>query len=476
MPAPADDLDLLAIGRGLITAPAGCGKTELIAKALARPIGRKPILVLTHTNAGVAALRGRLNRAGVPPKNYRLFTIDGWAMRLIATFPKRSGHPPEILKLTNPGTEYPGIRVAAGKLLEAGHVNDILAASYARLLVDEYQDCTVRQHAIVCHAAHALPTCVLGDRMQAIFGFGNDRLANWESEVCKHFPVVGELQRPWRWINAGAELFGHWLLEVRGKLLAGEQIDLRAAPAAVSWVELDGANDHQRRLAAARVRSPDGYGCVLIIGDSKNPKSHRQFAGQTPGAVTVEAVDLKDLVEFARKFDVAAPDALEKLALFGEGMMTNAGAADLIRRVTSLRAGRARTPPTDVELAALAFVDEPSHKRAVDLLVEMGKQAGVRTHRPAVLRACTRALQLCTGEDPISLHDAAIRMREQNRLIGRALPRRSVGSTLLLKGLEAEVAVILDADGLDARNLYVAMTRGSKALTICSKKPVLNPR
>jgi len=60
------------------------------------------------------------------------------------------------------------------------------------------------------------------------------------------------------------------------------------------------------------------------------------------------------------------------------------------------------------------------------------------------------------------------------RLIGRPLPKRAVGSTLLLKGLEAEVAVVLDAGNLDARNLYVAMTRGSKKLIICSKSPVLN--
>src|SRR5258708_27842733 len=42
---------------------------------------------------------------------------------------------------------YPAIRDAASGLLEAGHINDILAANYARLLVDEYQDCSVRQHA-----------------------------------------------------------------------------------------------------------------------------------------------------------------------------------------------------------------------------------------------------------------------------------------------------------------------------------------
>ena len=59
------EIDLRAIERGTVTAPAGCGKTQLIAHALAGHRGNKPILVLTHTNAGVAALRGRLDRAGV---------------------------------------------------------------------------------------------------------------------------------------------------------------------------------------------------------------------------------------------------------------------------------------------------------------------------------------------------------------------------------------------------------------------------
>jgi DNA helicase-2/ATP-dependent DNA helicase PcrA len=91
------------------------------------------------------------------------------------------------------------------------------------------------------------------------------------------------------------------------------------------------------------------------------------------------------------------------------------------------------------------------------------------------LRACIKALQLCDGSDELSFHEAAIRMREENRLIGRPLPKRAVGSTLLLKGLEAEVAVVLNAGVLDARNLYVAMTRGSKALIVCSPTPILRP-
>jgi len=155
--------------------------------------------------------------------------------------------------------------------------------------------------------------------------------------------------------------------------------------------------------------------------------------------------------------------------------MTNVGAADLVRRVNSISNGTARNPPTYVEKAALLFVREPSHRAAVDLLVEMNKQGGVRTFRPSVLRACIKALQLCNQADGPSLHEAAIRMREQYRLIGRSLPSRAVGSTLLLKGLEADVAVILNAANLNARNLYVAMTRGSKALVVCSPTPILTP-
>ena len=75
-------------------------------------------------------------------------------------------------------------------------MSDILAASYARLIVDEYQDSSQRQHALITWAAQALPTCVLGDPMQAIFGFGQDQLAHWDQDTCSYFPVMGELATP----------------------------------------------------------------------------------------------------------------------------------------------------------------------------------------------------------------------------------------------------------------------------------------
>jgi len=181
------------------------------------------------------------------------------------------------------------------------------------------------------------------------------------------------------------------------------------------------------------------------------------------------------LVNFARSFDPSSVNALQALLEFAKNVMRNSGATAMMQRVSSLQNGTAHNPATDAENAALAFLAAPSFGAAATVLVEINKQSGVSVHRPAVLRACLRALQSC-GSEGGNLLDAAVKMREQNRLIGRPLPQRAVGSTLLLKGLEAEAAVILNASDLNARHLYVAMTRGSKTLTICARSAVLTPQ
>lgn len=98
----------------------------------------------------------------------------------------------------------------------------------------------------------------------------------------------------------------------------------------------------------------------------------------------------------------------------------------------------------------------------------------MRAYRPTVLSTCVKALQLCSSSD-LHFADAVVRKREEYRHVGRQLPKRGVGSTLLLKGLEADVVVILNANALNAKNLYVALTRASRMLVVCSKTPVLNP-
>ena len=467
-------VDLLTVDRGAVVAPAGCGKTQLIAEAVARHVGLRPILVLTHTNAGVAALRGRLLNAGVVSKAYRLHTLDGWAMRLVAAFPRRSGIGPTALNLLDPDRDYPRIREAAGQLLRSGHITNILRATFSRVIVDEYQDCTVLQHDVVGQLAQSLPTSVLGDPLQAVFGFGPDPLADWEDDVCATFPVVGELSHPWRWVHAESRALGEWLLGIRGNLLAGEPVDLRTAPASVEWVELDGRDDFRVRAATARRRPLNHGDCVIVLLPADRPQLQRGVARRTPGAVTVEAVELMDLIEFGSRLDLSHPSVVRIVLDFAKSVMTGVRVAALETRLGVLRRGTSRSPPSAVEEAAIALENDPTHRNVVLLLRELRSQAGARVFRPTLLGSCVDALQVCVSNGS-SLVDATRAVRERYRARGRGLPRRAVGSTLLVKGLEAESVLILDADGLDARNLYVAMTRASKHLVVCSSTPVLHP-
>lgn len=468
------DYDLFAVNSGTITAPAGCGKTQLITDTLALHVGPKPILILTHTNAGVSALRNRLQRARVRHSAYRVTTIDGFAMHLVGTFPRRSALDPEVLKLNNPKTDYNAIRTSASILLQAGHLLDVLTSTYCRLIVDEYQDCLLSQHAIVAWLATSLPTCVLGDPMQAIFGFRGNQLVNWEADVLRQFPSVGELAVPWRWRNAQAEQLGHWLLACRQTLAAGGGIDLRIAPPEVAWVQLrPGAADVQR-IEAARTVAPNRDGSVLIIGDSQKVSGRRRMASQTPGAINVEPADLRDLTDFGQRFSPEAPDAVDQLVTFAAETMTNVGAAELQRRVASLSKGTARNPPNPVEQALLDFANVPNLSKAMDALIQIQHGPGVRVYRPEILRSCVAAMQRATQEH-CSFHEATERERERRRHLGRPIARRAVGSTLLLKGLEADVAVILHPESMDAKHLYVALTRGARRVVVCSATPNLTP-
>jgi len=468
------ELDLFAVARGSVTAPAGCGKTQLIADTLASHAGNKPILVLTHTNAGVAALRARMARAAIPSSAYRISTIDGFAMRLAGMFPLRSGLHSHVLELANPGQDYPAIREAAANLLQAGHITASLRATYARLLVDEYQDCNAAQHRLVAWAAEVLPTCVLGDPMQAIFGFGGNRLVNWQADVETQFPPVGMLQTPWRWLLAGTEDLGQWLLSARTLLQAGQPVELQEAPAAVQWVHLDAVTAEEQRRAAARTRGRNAQDSVLVIGDAMNVRGRYLLTSQTPGATVVERVDLVELIQFARTFDPAGADPLRQVVEFAASLMTGVGAAGLLQRVQVLQHGRPRNPPTPIEAAAVAFARAPSVAEASRLLQAFARQPGTHVYRPEVLRCCQAAMQAAAG-GTCTLHAAALQARERQRHLSRPVARRAVGSTLLLKGLEADVAVVLEPQAMTAQHLYVALTRGARQVVVCSPTSTLTP-
>ena len=468
-------ITILAATKGLVIAPAGCGKTQLIVDTLKQSKG-KPTLVLTHTNAGVMALRERFGRAAISSSLYRLSTVDAFAIRLVLAYPQRTGLSFDPAANQIP---YKNIRHTAAKLIHSGALDDILKATYQRVLVDEYQDCSIQQHNVVKVLARRLPTCVFGDPLQAIFGFGDDLLPEWVTVVEAEFPKLGELSTPWRWKNLGADDLGQWVLDVRAALLSGNAIDLRTGGPRVHWRQLTGdpAKDIVAQVNEQYRVEKDPKDRLLIIGDSRRVATRHEYARSAQGVGVVERVDLTDLVNWATQIEAAGQgqDLFDAVIGFAKEVVVNLGSDKLTQRIDVIRRGKNTKPPTPDELAALAVVNGGGIAESVAFLLTLREDKYKRIFRAGFFWPMIDAMNQVVANPATSLRDAAVKVKEAGRFLGRKLPAKAVGSTLLLKGLESDHALILDAGSMDASHLYVALSRGAKSVTVFSNNPVLKP-
>ena len=465
---------ILGSSRGLIVAPAGCGKTHLITETLA-VTDDKPYLVLTHTTAGVAALKQRLKRLGVPNKNYVVSTIDGWARHIANIFPASCD-----VRATpdNPGVFYPELRRKVQGYVGPGHISEIISSSYSRLLVDEYQDCDANQHALICSLSEVLPTTIFGDPMQCIFDFGGP-MPSWNRDVMSIFPLITELNTPWRWINSGAPKLGEWVLNCRIALMQGGVVDLLSCPEYMRWIQLTGNSqvDSQRQTEIQyEIRNINGdKDSLLVIGDSRNARSRHNFASTSRGIDVVEPVDLGDVTRVAQDLDNQNGEELANNLLDAvSSMMTGVGRAKVIDRMPTILAGRNRTPASPVELSVKEIIElgtRPSIERLLNCLEE---SQDTRVFRREAFSALKRSVSLSISDCSKTIKQAAEVVREQRRHNGdRRIPTRAIGSTLLLKGLESDHSLILDAGAMNPHHLYVALSRGAKTITVFSNSSML---
>lgn len=457
--------------RGAMIAPAGYGKTHIIATAVAKYGGGRE-LILTHTHAGVDALRGRLDRMGVPAKAYHLDTIAGWALRLATAFPGTSRLPTAEPRTNE---EYSGVYVAAANLLGHRPIREIIRASYSGVYIDEYQDCTVVQHGLVLALLNVLPCRILGDPLQGIFDFGDNDAIRWDEHVLPAFDSVTGPMKPWRWVDANPAL-GEWLHVVRECLEKRNPIDLRGAP--VQWVDSSDpmTKANNQRVACLRAAKREGESVVAIHGLQN--QCHYVARGLGGLYSCVEAIDTEDLYKAARALDANSGygRGVAVLDFAGKCMTQVKSALKAIRE--AFEEGRVPKVRKNVEVcqALLAVAKEDSLAAievALDALVSVEKAV---VYRRELLREMQKAIRAVMAGEAPSLEEAVWMVRNRSRRLGRILPRCAVGTTLLVKGLEFHHAVVLDADGYDAKNLYVALTRGSKSLTIVSSSHVIKPK
>ncbi len=447
--------------------PAGTGKTETITMLVSKLAAEgKRALVLTHTHAGVDALRRRLKKYKVPGRLVSVRTLDSWCFNIIANFPTLSN----IEVSTEPDwTLHEEYHQAGARAVPFTAIRRMLQLSYDVLVVDEYQDCQLHQHELVKAISRSVPTCVFGDRMQGLFFWSNSSVI-WERDVVTSFPAVSVPVTPWRWLNRNPEL-GNWLLLAREDLMHGRQIDLRGTP--ITWVPTARQND----VCHIQPRHP-----ATTVAISRWPKSAAILAQQLGGAYTmIEELEGKHLREFATIVDTGRGPQIAE-ACVNYAVSCSFGVADKfpvsVRR--ALSAGKKLQFSDDDALnVAIEAVNQVfahgTPSSVLRALLAIRQLQNVRLFRREAWNGILDSLRLVVVDHELTVLDAVVQVRNKISVIGRRPESRIVGRPLLIKGLEFDHAVVTESNGYNAHELYVALTRGSKSVAVVSETPLFSP-
>ena len=475
------DIDaFLSADKSMVIAPAGYGKTHTIAEAIAAYRGRKKVLVLTHTHAGVASLRNKFEQQGITAARYHLDTICSFALDLTKTY--------HIDKEEIPTEEDMTVLFAfaiehAVKILRAKPIRRMLGAKYENLIVDEYQDCSEAQHQMILEMSKMLKTHLLGDPLQGIFGFRQERIVDFMDASFEPFNEHCQtLNTPWRWKNAGNEALGRDLARIRQKLEAGEDVDLREYRSIVVVIgdEQDYARPHTdiRNQIFKELNKDAVIIHPMSTGVNPRKKVAQQFARYVPLQV-IEPIDAKDYYKWGEAFDRLSGKALVRAV--AEMMIAAASKTPVDYWINAKGDLKKKTKAEDLEARTrLEEIVNPLSERKsyglIAILIDaIGKLHNVTVYRKEFVRNMVKVL---VEADKLGLtaKEALVRNRNIVRRSGRTLARKSIGTTLLTKGLEFDNVVVLNAHLFDSpKHLYVALTRCCKRLVVITEKAVLRP-
>lgn len=453
--------------KGYVIAPAGYGKTHLIAMSV--KIAKQRQLILTHTFAGVNSIKAKMAALKVPASLYQVDTIASWSLRLCLAYPKGADW-----KVGNPTSkQWNKLYESCSGLLAKAFIRHIIVCSYAGVYVDEYQDCSDLQHTLVCALAEVLPCRVLGDPMQAIFDFDGGKPVDWDVSIYPHFDCLGQLETPWRWENAGQPELGAWLKAARATLEQGQKIDLlHGLPPSVKRVYTDSEYLSSKQYSSLCSLLGHDESVIALHGGDQQSKNKTHLLARTMAGrfSSIEEVEGKELHAFFKKLDAAKNHQECFLLTLGFAKKCFTGVADTLTAGTKRGEVAKQNKGTKYPLvlqAANAYLNNPQIIHLKSFFLALKDNPETSAYRRDLLYRFLSVLKIHIDGDAKTLSDSAILYQRDMRHTGRPISHRKlIGTTLLVKGLEYDHAVVLDADALDAKDLYVAMTRGSKSLTI----------
>lgn len=452
---------------------AGSGKTWTLSdtvRTIAAQGGRA--LVLTHTVAGVHAVSAKLHDFEIDPAAYHVATITSFAIELVCAYSELADFDvPAEVDLTRSNDYFQGAAAALGRK----HIRDVYAISFSHLLVDEYQDCTQIQHRLILAIKEAIPkTVVFGDRLQGIFGFAG-RIVDWEGDVLPEFPDFPMPQLPRRWDGHNEDL-GAWLLRLRPQLVAGRVFDMSSGlPAGVSY-----RPNAQRwdLIGAARDVGGPGESVVVITG----PAIHapRYVASNLRGYTAMEEMGGSFMAKHLAVLSELEPGQyagwlanLAKKCFTGYGELDKPVLDRLARGPQGKPAAQLTRRGLERTLLALDRVRLASTLEALAKAMEdIRRTREAHLHSREAWHDINMVIDSCSVDEERDLVAELGNVRDRVRYGGRGRQLRVVSRTVLIKGLEYDHVVIANiADISDASNLYVALSRARKTITIIGPSP-----
>lgn len=455
---------ILSKHNAVIEAPAGHGKTEMITDLVDKSLGKK--LVLTHTNAGVAALQQRMIRKNVSKAKYNLSTISSFCMKWCGAYPVTAGKDSAIGISDN--EFYQMIHAGAVRIFQKEWARTVISSTYSFVIVDEYQDCVLTQHQIFVELNKTLPVYVLGDPLQAIFGF-KEHLVSWKKIGFDITPIE---THPWRWEKSNPAL-GQYLKDVRTQLLPsldGHMVSLSTVPKLDGVYRISSSGLHGNNL----YKIVKKYESVLYI--AKWEPDTIAFSKRTGGLFQHdEKQNLIDLYKYTQFLD--HDDGYERAnAIFQFiGECANGVA-------TELNSYRSHIKKRDFDFHRISKYPEfgkrmeslykyHSHDDMVAVLDWVRNESGFRLYRRELFTEMLRSIKRAQDMN-ISITQAAqeIRMVPGNQSKYAGFKHLS-SRTLLSKGLEFD-CVVIDLSKVNQNSnsryssteMYVAMTRAMKAI------------
>lgn len=455
-----------------IIAPAGHGKTEMIVDIVNYSSGKQ--LLLTHTNAGVDALLKRLKKRNIPIEKYLVTTIAAFCIKWCLSY-ENTGNFNRNLSPLNGKTEaqeyYAQVYSGAKKIFETAWAGDVLKATYAGIIVDEYQDCIQAQHEIVLTMNRYLPVRVLGDPMQGIFSF-TGALVNW---ACLGFPIVDIVTEPWRWKKSNPDL-GTYLMDVREQLLPALN-NQRCS------IQIDANNKHIKIVEPnmftgySHLKEFEQYSSVVYI--TKWPNQQLDFCTRMAGIFQYdETQDCDDLYIYAKLFDDRNGAQLALTVIdFVANCSTKVGVeiSSYIKRLQQNSFDFSRIKK-HIDFGKIIGKHAPdiTKETILNMLVWFSNTPVFKQYRKELFSEMQRSVKYAIDHDML-IFEAANHIRKDVELQRRYTDFKYLSSrTVLSKGLEFDCVIIDMRKPLSAKDFYVAMTRAMKKVYIIADSNIFN--